>query len=134
MCQVNKEVAKVLRITPQHATTKNAQTIGMLERSHASLRKALKIETGARRSVWHKYANILVLNYNTSYPTSIGRELSRVFQTTSEIQKWASVRKQHPLQYQNLTKMFLNKRKCFSTISARTPCKHISSIKRTNAR
>ena len=63
---VIKEVAGVLVITLKHATTKLAQTIGLLERSHASIKKALKIETGERRSLWHKYINIAVLNYNTS--------------------------------------------------------------------
>ena len=79
MSQVIKEVAEVLGITLQQATTKHAQTIGMLERRHASLRKTLKIEIGERRSMWHKYVNIAVLNYNTSYHTSIGCEPSRVF-------------------------------------------------------
>ena len=76
---VIKEVAGVLGVTLKHATTKHAQTIGLLERSHASIKNALKIETGERRSLWHKYINIAVLNYNTSYHTSIGCEPSRVF-------------------------------------------------------
>ena len=76
---VIKEVTGVLGITLKHATTKHAQTIGLLERSHASIKQALKIETGERRSLWHKYINIPVLNYNTSYHTSIGCEPSRVF-------------------------------------------------------
>ena len=76
---VIKEVAGVLGVTLKHATTKHAQTIGLLERSHASIKKAMKIETGERRSLWHKYVNIAVLNYNTSYHTSIGCEPSRVF-------------------------------------------------------
>ena len=50
---VIKEVAGVLGITLKHATTKHAQTIGLLERSHASIKQALKIETGERRSLWH---------------------------------------------------------------------------------
>ena len=54
MSQVIKEVAGVLGITLKHATTKHAQTIGLLERSHASIKQALKIETGERRSLWHK--------------------------------------------------------------------------------
>ena len=74
-----KEVAGVLGITLKLATTKHAQTIGLLERSHASIKQALKIETGERRSLWHKYINSAVLNYNTSYHTSIGCEPSRVF-------------------------------------------------------
>ena len=51
----------------------------MLERSHASIKQTLKIETGERRSLWHKYVNIAVLNYKTSYHASIGCEPSRVF-------------------------------------------------------
>ena len=76
---VIEEVAGVLGVTLKHATTKHAQTIGLLGRSHASIKKALKIDTGERRSLWHKYINIEVLNYNTSYHTSIGCEPSRVF-------------------------------------------------------
>ena len=79
MSQVIKEVTSVLGITLKHATTKHAQTIGLLERSHMSIKQALKFETGERRSLWHKDINIAVLNYNTSYHTSIGCEPSRVF-------------------------------------------------------
>ena len=50
MSHVIKEVAGVLGITLKHATTKHAQTIGLLERSHMSIKQALKIETGERRS------------------------------------------------------------------------------------
>ena len=76
---VIKEVAGVLGITLKHATTKHAQTFGLLERSHASIKQSLKIETGERRSLWHKYISIAVLNYNTSYHSTIGCEPSRVF-------------------------------------------------------
>ena len=76
---VFKEVAGVLGITLKHATTKHAQTTGLLERPHASISQAFKIETGERRSLWHKYVSIAVLNYNTSYQASIGCEPSRVF-------------------------------------------------------
>ena len=79
MSHVIKEVAGVLRITLKHATTKHAQTIGLLEQSHASIKQAFKIMAGVRRSLWHKYVSIAVLNYNTSYHTSIGCEPSRVF-------------------------------------------------------
>ena len=76
---VIKGVAGVLGITLKHATTKYAQRIGLLERSHASIKQALKIETGERRSLWHKYVSIAVLNYFTSYHASIGCEPNRVF-------------------------------------------------------
>ena len=76
---VIKEVAGVLGITLKHTTTKHAQTFRLLERSHASIKQALRIETGERRSLWHKYVSIAVLNYNTSYHASIGCGPSRVF-------------------------------------------------------
>ena len=79
MSQVIRELAEVLGITLKHATRKHAQSIGMLAQTHASLKKTLKIETGELRSMWHRYVNIAVLNYNTSYHTSIGCELGRVF-------------------------------------------------------
>ena len=62
MSHVIEEVAGVLGITLKHATTKQAQTIGMLERSHASTGQALKIETGERRSLCLKYVSIAVPN------------------------------------------------------------------------
>ena len=76
---VIKEVASGFDITLKHATTKHVQTIGLLKRSHASIKKKLKTETVERRSLWHKYISIVVLNYNTSYHASIGCEPSRVF-------------------------------------------------------
>ena len=79
MSHIIKEVARVLGINLKHATTTHAQTIGLLEQSHASIKQALKIETGERRSLWHKYVSIAVLNYNTSYHASMGCEPSRVF-------------------------------------------------------
>ena len=76
---VIQEKVGVLGITVKHATTKHAQTIGLLERSHASIKQALKTESGERRSLWHQYVSIAVLIYNTSYHASIGCEPSRVF-------------------------------------------------------
>ena len=59
---VKKEVASVFGITPKHATTKHDQTSCLLERSHVSIKQALKIETGEGRSVWHESISIGVLN------------------------------------------------------------------------
>ena len=73
------EVASVPGITLRHATTKHAEAIGMLDRSHASMKRALKIGTGEQRSLWHKYVSIAVLNYNTSYHTGIGCEPCCIF-------------------------------------------------------
>ena len=60
--QVIREIADFPRRILQHDTTMCVQTIGMLDRTLASLKQALKIETGERRTMWHKYANIALLN------------------------------------------------------------------------
>ena len=80
MSHVIKEEAGFLGISLKHAITKHAQTIGLLEQSRTSIKQAIKIEAGERRSLWHKYVSIAVPNYNTSYRTSIGCDTGRVFQ------------------------------------------------------
>ena len=77
--QVIKEKAEMFRITLQLATKKQAQIIGLFGRTHASLKQALNVGTGGRRSVWQKYVNIAVSNYSTSFRASIGCETSRMF-------------------------------------------------------
>ena len=79
MSHVIKELAGVHGIILKHTTTKHAQAIGLLERSRASIKQALKIETGDRRSFCHKHVSIAVLNYDTSYHASFCCEPSRVF-------------------------------------------------------
>ena len=79
MSHVIQEVAGVFGITLEHATTKHAQVIGLLERSHASIKQTMKIETGERRSLWQEDVKIGFLKYNTSYHISIGFETWSVF-------------------------------------------------------
>ena len=76
---VIKQVTGVIGITLKHATSLHAQTIGLLERSPASVKQVFKVETSERRSLWHKYVIIAVLNYKTSRHTSNGCEPSTVF-------------------------------------------------------
>ena len=77
--QVIHEVAEILSINLKHATTKHAQTIGVLERAHATIKTSLKMASGEYRKQWHKYLPIAILNYNTTYHSSIDCEPSRVF-------------------------------------------------------
>ena len=76
---VVNQIAQTLDIRNSHASTKFAQMIGILERTHASLKTCMKISTGERRSMWHKYVQIAVMNYNTSYHESLGCESTTVF-------------------------------------------------------
>ena len=134
MSHVVKEVAGFLGITIQHATTKHAQTIGLLKRSHASVKQALKIETSVRRSLWHKYVSIAVLNYNTSYHASISCEPSRVFHWRVPYNVLVLKMGIHPqknsLQTHKPPKMCLNRRKWFFKMSVKMQCKPIWNKKR----
>ena len=73
------EVTKILGITLKCAITKHPQTIGKLERTHASLKIHLKMASGEYRRQWHRYLPLAVLNYNTTYHSSIDCEPSKVF-------------------------------------------------------
>ena len=77
--QVIHEVAEILGINSKHATTKHAQTIGVLEWAHVTIKTSLKMASGDYRKQWHKYLPIAILNYNTTYHSSIDCEPSRVF-------------------------------------------------------
>ena len=77
--QVIHEVAEILGINLKHATTKHAQTIGVLERAHATIKTSLKTASGEYRKQWHKCLPIAILNYITTYHSSIDCELRRVF-------------------------------------------------------
>ena len=77
--QVIHEVGEILGAILKHATTKHAQTIGVLERAHATIKTSLKMASGEYRKQWHKYLPIAILNYNTTYHSSIDCEPSRVF-------------------------------------------------------
>ena len=113
MSHVIKEVTGVHGITLKHATTKHAQTTGLLERSHASIKQALKIERGEQRSCWHKYLSFAGLNYNTSNHASIGCEPNRVFHERipyNVLDIKIGIRPEK-LPAHKLPKMFLNKGK-----------------------
>ena len=77
--EIVTEITRILEIQISHASTKHAQTIGILERTRASIKTALKISSGERRSMWHKYVQIAVMNYNTTYHETLGCEPSTVF-------------------------------------------------------
>ena len=77
--QVIHEVAERLGKYLKHATTKHAQTIGVLEWAHATIKTSSKMASGEYKKQWHKYLPNAILNYNTTYHFSIDCEPSRVF-------------------------------------------------------
>ena len=73
------EITKILGITIKCATNKHPQTIGKLERTHASLKGNLKMASGEYRRQWHKYLPLAVLNYIITYHSSLGCEPTIIF-------------------------------------------------------
>ena len=77
--QVTHEIAAVLGIELKHATMKHAQTIGLLESTHPSVKTHPKAATDDFRNNWHKYLTLAVLNHNTTYHAPLGGEPSGKF-------------------------------------------------------
>ena len=80
--QVLSEVAAVTGKTLKHATTKHAQTIEVVERTHARIKTTLKVASAENQKQWQKYVPLAILNYNTCYHTSLECEPLRVFHRT----------------------------------------------------
>ena len=72
LSEVVAEITQILELQISHASTKHTQT-------HASIKTALKISMGESRSMWHKYVQIAVMNYNTSHHKTLGCDPSTVF-------------------------------------------------------
>ena len=77
--QVIHELTKILGINLKRATTKHAQTIGVLKRAHATFKVSLKLASGEYRNQWDKYLSIATLNYGTTYHSSLDFEPNPVF-------------------------------------------------------
>ena len=73
------EVAAKLGKILKHATTKHAQTNGVLERPHTTIKISLKMASGEYRKHWRKNLSIAIPNYNKTFLSSIDCQPSRVF-------------------------------------------------------
>ena len=66
------ELSKLLEIQLEHASLKHPQTIGVVERSHAALKRILKLNTDEKWTTRYRYADLATFIHNTSYHSSIG--------------------------------------------------------------
>ena len=71
------EVSEILGV--QCTTTKHTHTIGVPERTYATIKTSLGMASGEYRKQWHKSLPILILNYTTTYNSGKDCETSRVF-------------------------------------------------------
>ena len=72
IAKVMAELSKLIEITMQYATLKHTQTVGSVERTHASLKKYLEINEKNLKKDWHRYVHLSTFVHNTSYHVSIG--------------------------------------------------------------
>ena len=77
--QVIHEIAKILGIKLKRASTKHAQTIGVLERAHATIKTVSRMVSVEYRKQRHRYLPIANMNYNTTYLSSFDFELNWLF-------------------------------------------------------
>ena len=77
--QVVHEVAGIIGINLKHVTEKHAETNGVLDRTHATIKTSLKKASCEYRKQWLEYLDIAILKYNTTYHSGINCEPSRVF-------------------------------------------------------
>ena len=73
------ELSKLLEILLEHASLKLLQTIGVVERSNAALKRILKLNTDEKWTTWYRYVDLATFIHNTSYRSSIGCTPSSLF-------------------------------------------------------
>ena len=118
--EIVSQIAQTLDIRINHASTKHAQTIGILERTHCSLKTSLKISTGERRSMWHKYVQIAVMNYNKLGLKPDWKEDSNE-ELTDELQK--QIAEIHQAAKDNLMQSYLKYKQYYDKKATATPLK-----------
>ena len=137
-----KEVTTLLDIDLKHATVKHPSTIGLLERTHADIKKTLKIYENGRHSDWHKYVDYAVFGHNTSWnprtrttPSdlfhgytplkaidarfSINDKERAEFQTTQELQD--KLRRLHGIHQQDLVRTYVKYQKHYDKTAHAIP-------------
>ena len=66
-----QELLLVLEFRLKHTTLRHRQIIGLVERSHTSLKTLLKLNTIEQWNDWNKYASLAKFIHNTFYHSSI---------------------------------------------------------------
>ena len=79
VAKLQHELTDLLEIQLQHASLKDPQTIGVVERSYSALKRTLKPNTDEDWTTWYRYVDLATFFHNTSDHSSIGCALSSLF-------------------------------------------------------
>ena len=74
-----QQLTKPIGLEISHATIKHAQTICIVERSHAKLKKILKTHVNVDRPQWERYVDIAIMAHNTTYHASLKCSPTEIF-------------------------------------------------------
>ena len=96
------ELSKLLEIQLEHASLKHPQTIGVVERSHAALKRFLKHNTDEKWRTWYRDVDLASFIHNT-YHSSIGRTPSSFFHGREPIKPIDLRFRSHALAQKELT-------------------------------
>ena len=77
--EILHELPKMLEIQLEHASLKNPQTVGVVERSHSAFKRIFKLNTNEQRNDWFKYVQLATFIHNTSYHSAIGSSPTVLF-------------------------------------------------------
>ena len=69
--RVMTELSRFFEIQLEYTTVKHPQTVGSVERCHASLKQYLGIYEHKTKRDWHQYVDLAVFVHNTSFHSSI---------------------------------------------------------------
>ena len=86
---------------------KHPQTIGVVERSHAALKRILKLNTDEKWTTWYRYVDLATFIHNTSYHSSIGCTPSSLFHGREPIKPIDLRFRSHALAQKELTSDYL---------------------------
>ena len=101
------ELSKLLEIHLEHASLKHPQTIGVVERSHAAVKRILKLKTDEKWTTWYRYDDLATFIHNTSYHSSIGCTPSSLFHGREPIKPIDLRFRSHALAQKELTSYHL---------------------------
>ena len=106
------ELAKLIEIQLEHVSLKHPQTIGVVERSHATLKRLSKLNTDEKWTTWYRYVDLATFIDNTSYHSSIGCTPSSLFHGR-ELNKPTDLRfRSHTLAQKKLTSDYVVDLQC----------------------
>ena len=107
VAEIIQELAKLLKIQLEHASLKHPQTMGVVEGSHAALKRILKHNTGEKWTTCYRYVDSAIFIHNKSYHSSIGCTPSSLFHSREPNKPIDLLFRSHTLAQKKLTSHYI---------------------------